>query len=664
MTERPEEDAKEKDLTNEVQEDTNVSAQEQTEPVQDEGAESVETEEQIPEASTETTAVNETTESSEDADLDDDQDEDEDESDRMISASEDSPNVDYSSMDKEKLLQAARDANNHSPREAIRRIQEIRSYYFDILQQQKKDAFETHMHAGGDSEGFEYDDSEERKAINLIYHQAQEARKEERARIDAEKLQNLNRKRELLDKLSEITESDETEDSLKQVKEIQQEWKNIRIVPREFNQELWDRYHFFLDKFYDNHSINIELKELDRKKNLEVKIELCKKVDELKSENSLKRSFILLNKHQEEFRNTGPVPREFSQEIWDRFKLACDELYSAKKELFEAAEAERKLNLEKKELLVEKAAVVAASDYKKIKEWNKKAHELEELFAEWKNIGPVPRSQNEKIWKALRGEFNTFYKNRSNFFKELNKGRKANLIVKEDLCKRAEELINAEDMGTATKAILKLQDEWKNTGPVPDKVNNAIWKRFRTACDAFFERKRKDYEDRNKEEIENLKVKESVIAKLESLLKEDDQKKAIDQLKEIHKEWLAIGFVPRKSLKKIENAYRKATEAIYKKHKIDKLSAREGQMEDHFKNLAQLPNGDSRLKDEVHKVRKKLKFLEGEISTWENNIEFFGRSKGAQKLRDDMQGKIEKAKGQIGRLQKELKVLKKIQAEA
>jgi hypothetical protein len=626
-------------------------------------AEPVETTPETPKKAETTTIVDDLDEDESDSSSEED-DDDDDDTDSMISDSDDDHHHDYSAMSKEELLQAAKDANNHTPREAIKRIQEIRVHFFDLLRQEKKDLLQAHIDADGDPDTFEHDNTEERKAINLVFHQAQEARKEERERIEKEKLSNLALKKALLEQLRVITESDETGKSLDDVKQIQQDWKKIRVVPRANIQELWDSYTFYLDKFYDNHSINIELKDLDRRKNLETKIELCKKVDELKAEDSLKKSFILLNKYQDEFRNTGPVPREFNQEIWDRFKSACDEVYEGKKGLFEAIEAEKKVHLEAKQLLVEKAAMISATPCKKTKEWQQKTTELEALMQEWKKIGPVPKAQNQSIWKEFRGEFNTFYKNKSDYFQQLHKERKANLIIKEDLCKRAEELKESEDLNTATKEVLKLQDEWKNTGPVPDKVSNAIWKRFRSACDDFFNKKKANYKERSDEEKTNLKAKEALITRLKTMLDSENTKDSvIEELKAVQKEWMGIGYVPRKNFKQIDDAFREAGNAIYNKFKIDRSSARQEQVVEHYKNMSEMPNGSDRLKDEEFKVRKKLKFVEEEIRTWENNIQFFARSKNADKLRKEIQEKIDKANGQISRMKKEIKVLRDLKGQ-
>lgn len=569
--------------------------------------------------------------------------------------------VDYDSLNKEQLLELAIEANQKfTARDAFKRLQQIRSVFNDLLRAEKREALQKHIEAGNEAEGFEYNDDDYREKFKNVYNLAKNARMEERERIEKEKLKNLKIKEELLEKLRGITESDETEQSLQEVKAIQQEWRAIRVLPAEKVQELWDSYHFLLDKFYDNHSINIELKELDRKKNLEVKIDLCKKVDELSKENSLKKSFILLNKYQEEFRNTGPVPREFNKEIWDRFRTACDGIYEQKRAMFDALEEKRNKNLELKTVLIEKADLIAQATPKKAKDWKEKTAELDGLMAEWKKIGQVPKAQNDEVWKKFRKSFNTFYDNKSSFFKQLNNERKANLILKEEICKRAEEVKDSEDLNFATNELKKLQREWKEIGPVPEKVSNAIWKRFRAACDEFFNKKQKAFEGKKEEEKENLTQKQGLISKLETLLKEGKSDTILNELKALQKEWNTIGYVPIKSKKEVEGNYRKASDAVFNKFKLDRQSIKQGQAREHYKNLAELPSGKQKLKDEEYKIKKKMKFLSEEIHTLENNMEFFGRSKGAQKLKDEIAGKIEKTKEQIGRLKSELKVIQNL----
>ncbi len=637
---------------NEVEGQTKVEVE-----VEVEADANVVTEVEVESTTTDATVDTEITSEESEHDSDDSEEDEEDDS----TDSDIDLNLDLENLDKDQLLALAIESTQKlTTRDAFNRLKQIRPLFNDILRSEKKIALQAHIEAGDDAEGFEYNDESYREKFKDIFNLAKNARMEERQRIEEEKIKNYKTKEALLDKLRTITESDETEKSLDDVKAIQQEWRTIRVLPADKVQALWDSYHFLLDKFYDNHSINIELKELDRKKNLEVKIELTKKVDELSTENSLKKSFILLNKYQEEFRNTGPVSREFNKEIWERFREACDKVYEQKKAVFDALEGERTKNLELKQVLVEKASLLAQTSPKKVKDWKDRAAELDTLMAEWKKIGQVPRAKNDEIWKAFRKSFNTFYDNKSTFFKQINNERKANLIIKEDICKRAEEVKDSDDLNFATNELKKLQREWKDVGPVPDKVSNAIWKRFRAACDDFFNRKQKAFEGKKDEEVKNLGIKEDLITKLSALLEGSEPKTILNDLKAIQKEWNSVGFVPIKKKKDIENRYRKVSDEVFNKFKLDRQSLKQGQIKEHYANLSQLPSGGQKLKDEAFKIKKKMSFLSSEIATLENNMEFFGRSKGAQKLKDEIAAKIEKTKEQLMRLKAELKVIKTV----
>jgi hypothetical protein len=591
------------------------------------------------------------------------EDDDNSESDDQNNDDTENEDADYSTLGKEELMTLAASALDKIPKEAVKRLQNIRPYLDEIFKSERKTAFDAYVEEGGESDNFEFADDIHREQFYTLFKQAQEARAEERKRIEDEKRKNYARKKEILSLLMELTEKDETLQSIDEVKKLQAEWKIIRAVPKEHVQELWDSYHYYLNKFYDNHSINLELKELDRKKNLYFKIDLCKKVEELHEENSIKRTFILLNKYHDEFKNTGPVPREFSDEIWSRFKAASDAVYNEKRAILIEIEGKQTINLQLKQVLVEKSSIISAVAYENIKDWNVKTDELNAIFEEWKAIGPVPKANNETIWKAFREHFNEFYKNKSEYFQHKNKERKTNLIQKEALCKRAEELMNNEDFNSTTKEILKFQSDWKTIGAVPDKVSNAIWKRFRTACDTFFNRKQASYQDKKEVEEANLAERKVLIEKVNSLLEADKKETVLDSLKEINRAWMSSGFVPFKLKNEINSNYDKAVEAIYKKFELSKDNIRTGPTKEHYSSLMALPNGSSRVKQEEIKVKEKIRFLKGEIETWENNIEFFARSKNADKLKQEIQSKIDKSNSQITRLSQELNTIRALNKE-
>ncbi|MFY0643294.1 MAG: DUF349 domain-containing protein [Bacteroidia bacterium] len=484
---------------------------------------------------------------------------------------------------------------------------------------------------------------------------AMEARSEEKRRIEAEKKANHQKKLTLLETLENLVKEDETEQTIARVKEIQKEWKSIRVLPNDVVQDLWDSYHRLLDEFYDKHSINIELKELDRKKNLEAKIELTKKVEALSQEKSIKRSYILLNKYHEEFRNTGPVPKESREGIWQAFKAASDHIYKEKKDQLEEINKVRDENQKLKQLIIDKAALIAQIPYDSIKLWNTKTKEFDALFQEWKSIGPVPQKSSDQIWQAFRKERSLFQSNKKTFFHSLNQDRKKNLALKEALCEKVEALKDEEDFVQVSKAIISIQEEWKKIGPVPDKVNKAIWNRFRAACDHFFNRRNTAQSAEKEEQKANLNVKQELLKELGALLESDlDEKESFEKYKIINTTWNQTGKVPIKALKKLRTNHEKLSDGLFKKFKKNKAELKESELGEHYQQLANAPQGDKRLKDEEYKLKKRIKYLSEEVLNQEQNLSFFAKSKNADALLKDFEQKIAKSKSQIERLKKQL----------
>lgn len=591
------------------------------------------------------------------------EEEDEDEETKMIDE-EDSINLDYSAYTKAQLLAMAIDAPKMLvAREAVKRIQNIRPFFDDLLKLERQEQLHKYLEAGNEEETFEFQDDGSKLKFYDAFKMAQEARAEEKKRIEDEKLKNLATKNAIIERIKVLTESDETVDSLNEIKQLQNDWKAIRVVPKANLQELYDRYHFYLDKFYDNFAINRELKELDRQKNLGIKIDLCNKVDALQKEPSLKRAFIMLAKYQEEFKNTGPVPKEFSEEIWSRFKSTIDEIYKQRKAQFDEIQSKREENLKLKEVLVEKARLIANHIPTKGADWKTNFDELNKLMEEWKTIGQVPKAQNESIWHNFREQFNIFSKNRNEQFKRLNAERKANIALREDICKRAEELKDNEDLNFTTKEFIKLQEEWKSSGPVPDSVSQTLWKRFRKACDEFFNRKQQYFDGRKGAETENLQKKQAIIAEMEELQKSDDGDEVLAKLKDVQTRWNAIGFVPLKNKKDIGDKYHELLDIIYKKFRQNRDSYKRAHLNEHYNQIAHQPGGDKKLGDDERRLREKIKALKTEIETWENNIEFFARSKNADKFRKDIEDKIAKVNSQIDGMNKELAALRAAKTE-
>lgn len=567
--------------------------------------------------------------------------------------------VDYSKMSKDELVSVALEQAKSDKTLSARRIaREIRPLFETIIGDEKQKALEAYIEAGNEEDTFE----PIKDAAAESFFEAMKAIKKRHAdevnRQKTEKLENLKKKQFILDQIKDLVEGEENEESLDKLKDLQNQWRQVKGIPKEFAEELYESYRFYLDKFYDDLSINFELKELDRKKNLEKKIDLCKKVDELQQEKSVKKALILLNKYHEDFKNTGPVPKEFNEEIWERFKAASDKIYDIKREHQKQMDEQREQNLELKKALCEKIEIYTDATYDKPKDWINKTKEIQTLFEEWKKIGQVPKAHNDEIWKRFRDSYNSFFKNKNVYFKELNNKRNENLKLKIAICEKAEAIKDSTDFAKTSSALKRMQQDWKKIGPVPDKQSDEVWKRFRAACDHFFGKLQDQYAEKNKEEQDNLDKKVALCDKLEALEKAEDKKEVVAELKTIQLEWMKIGFVPMKEKDKVYKRYKALTDKIYAKHKLEEQNVAEGKHQEHYEMMSQLPDGDNKLKFQERKLRDKIKFLQNEVQTWENNIQFFASSKNADALKKDIDKKINNANGQIDRVKKELQVLR------
>ena len=569
----------------------------------------------------------------------------------------------YEDFDLEALIPLAQDSLVQTPLKALEILRDIRAAFYDKFNILKKDAISDYLESHENLDEFSFELEPLVDKLNEIITKANEARREEKKRIEEEKNLNLKKKKELITKLEAIVSSDETEESISAVREIQKEWRAIKALPHNEVQPLWEKFTFLMDKFYDTHSINIELKELDRKKNLEAKIELVKKMSELHQEKSLKKSFVLLRKYHDDFKNIGPVPAESREGLWQAFKAESDAVYEAKKAELQVLDAEKEENLKYKELLIEKISLIAPLNYSSQNEWKEKSDEIENLFQEWKKIGLVPKAKSDEVWNTFRSFRNTFYNNKRQFFGDISKKNTANLLLKEDLCKQVEALLEDENLEQTTKEIIKIQRQWKEIHTINNKESNALWKRFRQSCDTFFNKKKALYADRDQLELENYNQKRAIIEELVQLNDAALQDDGFAKLKTLTDQWKSIGFVPRKKMK-VNEKYDQLCDELFAKYRKNREGMKSEMAKEHYSQILSLPKGASRLQMEEQKLKQKIKFVQDEIAQMENNMSFFALSKGAQTLFKDIEAKIEKSKGQLERLKIDLRSLKKTVKES
>ena len=571
----------------------------------------------------------------------------------------------YSTLSKEELLAAAEELVHATDvKKAYNQLQAIRNALDDLLDQERPGMIRTWVEAGNDPRDFVAPADNTKQSIQQIITAFKKRREDERKRAEEEKLHNLKQKQLILDKIKALVDSEENDQSLNALREYMRQWKEVRQIPKEYQDELYAAYKFQVDKFYNQLSVFNELKELDKDKNLELKIDLIKRAEQLKDEPNIRKALLQLNKYHDDWKNTGPVRAEISEDIWKRFKAASDIVIDAKKAEQATIDAERQQNLDKKIVLIERAETSIAVVPTQPKEWAKIGKELDELMAEWKKIGPVPTDKNEEIWNKFKAIRNQYYGERKHFFKDLNSSKKDNLTKKEALCDKAESLKDSNEFMKTSDALAKLQDEWKTVGPVPEDQNDLVWKRFRTAFDHFYARKNEWFKQRKQEESGAIVKKKEVILGLEALKSNEtiDHQTLFNELKVWQKQWNDAGFISGKSYQQMNKSYQALADEIFNRYRAASNNQRNSNQKEHFNNLATSTDGQKRLQLEERKIKEKITKFKDEIATMENNKSFFKHSKNAGAFVKQFDDNIAKATEQIAKAEQELKLLKSVKS--
>lgn len=564
----------------------------------------------------------------------------------------------FASFSKEQLVEHAQSLlHTTNVKQAYATLQEIRKAFESILDHERPVLIKDWVSAGNEAKDFVAPQDELKVKLFDVVQKFKELREIEKKRAEEEKAINLNKKQSILDKIVALVDSEENENSLNELRELMRQWKEIRQIPKEHHEELYTKYKFYLDKFYDNLSKFNELKDLDREKNLEIKIELIKKSEALKDEKNIRKAMISLNKIHDDWKNTGPVRKEISDEIWTRFKSASDLVIDIQKKHQGEIEAQRNQNLEKKILLIEKAETAITALPSSNKEWNKMAEEIDGLLDAWKKIGPVPSEKNEEVWSKFQTARNTFYAERKNFFKKIQSDRKDNLAKKLELCEQAEVLKDAHEFMKTSEQLQALQEKWKTIGPVPEEQNEVIWKRFRAAFDHFYERKNKWFAERKVQESGAVVAKEAIISEIETIAKSTDNKFNFNDLKAIQNRWNDSGFVSGKKFQTLNKQYQGLMDALYQSLRNSSNAERESAVKENLSAMSASPDAKYKLQSEEKRLRELIKKIEDELSTIENNKGFFQHSKNADAILKQFDDKLKKSNEQIVKLKKELQLV-------
>ena len=493
---------------------------------------------------------------------------------------------------------------------------------------------------GGEADLFMPQPDELEEPFKEAMGQIKAKRNEWLAAQEKEMQENYKTKVSLLEQLQALVEkAAQGNPEVAEFRALQQRWKEVKNVPQDKVADLWKQYQLLVEQFYDVLKLNNEFREYDFKKNLEIKTKLCEAAEALENEEDVVAAFRQLQQLHNEFREAGPVAPELREEVWARFKSASTNVNRRHQEFFEAKRDKEKENLDKKSAICEEIESIDFKALANYQAWNDATQRVLDLQAQWKEIGYAPQKLNMKVFERFRAACDEFFKQKSDFFKEAKNALANNLERKKALCEQAEQLKDSEDWKATADKLTKLQKGWKEIGPVAQKYSEALWKRFVTACDAFFEKRNAATSSQRSIEQENLKKKREVIERIkaiDSTLPGEEQTK---QLAVLTQEWNSIGFVPFKEKDNIYKEYKQATNALYEALHVH---ANERKLANFRNSIAK--GGNSLQREREHLIRQ-YEAMKNEIATYENNIGFLSVSnkKGAS-LVDVMKQKVDKLK--------------------
>ena len=573
---------------------------------------------------------------------------------------EDDSLVNYAILNREQLVELLEKAvSEHDITLIKKKVSNIRIEFEKRNKAHKEEAFKKYISEGGEAEAYAPIDD----VLELRFRMAFDKFKQTKARYNEEqekiKITNLAQKNQILDNLRSLID---TEEPLKRInddfKALQDKWKTIGMVPKNEVTALWNNYHFLVEKFYDKVRIIKELKDLDLRKNLEAKVAICEKTEDLVINFNLADSFKKLQQLHEEWKEIGPVPLDKKDEVWERFKAASDLINDKRREYYSGMQEEQSANYAAKVALCESADKLIAGNIDSVKHWQDTTDQLNDLLNVWKSVGPAPRKVNDEIWTRFKACLDTFFANKKEYFTKLKDQQLNNFNLKLNLCVQAEALRASTEWGATTKELIRLQKEWKDIGPVPRKQSDKIWKRFRAACDEFFTMKSDYFKNIHESEDNNLKLKQDLLQFVQSFELTDDRNANIETLKDTQRQWMEIGHVPIKDKDRLQNDFRVAINKHFEKLKINSAEVATTNYKNKFESLKEQPEATRIISRERTFLQNKMTELQEDIKIWENNIGFFANSKNTNLFKAEFEKKIEKAKEELKTIEAKIKILK------
>ena len=552
-----------------------------------------------------------------------------------------------------KLKEVVADVENVAKPE----IDGLKQSFYKLHNAEQDAARKLFIENGGAAENFVPQTDSVEEEFKNIMSVIKEKRSALTAELEKQKEMNLQVKLSIIEELKELVESpDDANKSYTEFKKLQQQWNEVKLVPQAKVNELWKNYQLYVEKFYDLLKLNNEFREYDFKKNLEIKTHLCEAAEKLADEEDVVSAFHQLQKLHQEFRDTGPVAKELRDEIWARFKAASTTVNRRHQQHFEALKEVEQHNLDQKTVICE---IIEAIDYKELTSfasWESKTQEVIALQNKWKTIGFAPQKMNVKIFERFRKACDEFFRKKGEFFKSLKEGMNENLEKKRALCEKAETLKDSTDWKATADELTKLQKEWKTIGPVAKKYSDAVWKRFISTCDYFFEQKNKATSSQRSVEQENLEKKKAIIEKLNVIDDQMDTEEATQLVRDLMKEWNGVGHVPFKEKDRIYKQYHSQVDKLFERFNI---SASNKKLSNFKSTISSIQEGSPQaLYREREKLVRAFDNMKNELQTYENNLGFLTTSsKKGNSLLTEINRKVEKLKADIELVKEKIKVV-------
>lgn len=535
-------------------------------------------------------------------------------------------------------------------------IDYLKTIFYKLHFAEREADMKAYLEGGGDPANYKVlpDEDEE------VFKAEMGVIKEKRAKLfleqEKEKQENLKKKLDIIEKIKAmVTSPEEANKSYQDFKKLQQEWKEIKLVPAEKANELWRNYQLYVEQYYDLLKLNSEAREYDFKKNLEIKAKICEAAEKLGTEEDVISAFHQLQKLHQEFRETGPVAKELREEVWARFKAASTIINKRHQQHFESLRAKEEDNLTKKTALCEKIEEIAKEEIKTAGEWEKKTKDIIAIQAEWKTIGFAPQKMNVKIFERFRAACDDFFSKKAEFFKNMKQQFAENADKKRALIEQAKALQDSTEWKSTSDKLIALQKEWKTIGMVPKKLGDKLWNEFLTACNHFFEARNSANAGTRNEERTNLEKKRGIIEQLKALA-ENAGDNIQDKVRELIDEYNAVGHVPFKEKDKLYKEYHDILDKLYKELNISTARRRLDKFKNNLKNVAE--KGADALDNERARLMRRYEAIKQEVQTYENNLGFLNASsKKGNSLIDEMNRKVQKLKDDMNLVREKIKAI-------